>query len=278
MADLSDVENMLASLIGAAVYPNGTGQASAVGSTVSIYPGWPTASCLQDDLKAGASHITIFPLRGAVSTYQVNGLPRVMTPPVRGISSTISGSAITFSGAPSSGEVVTLILRRNKTYARGGATLAALLAALLADVQVDFPGSTVVGSVLTVAGTGDITVRIGAPATVVFMNHHVIQPFQVSIWAPTPALRGSLGNLVANTLIDSYRVAMADASHLRCVYVRADELDNKENALLFRRDLVINVDYAITEQVSAFEVTSVTTSWQPYDGVGNGPKPTNTVS
>jgi hypothetical protein len=61
MADLSDVETALVTLIAGALYPNGTAQASAAGVPVVVYPGWPMASSLDADLAAGKVHVTVFP-------------------------------------------------------------------------------------------------------------------------------------------------------------------------------------------------------------------------
>ena len=61
MADLDDVMNALTSLIAGVIYPNGTGNASVVGAPVKIYPGWPVPNVLDDDIKAGHAHVSIFP-------------------------------------------------------------------------------------------------------------------------------------------------------------------------------------------------------------------------
>jgi len=61
MADLDDVMNTLTSLIAEAIYPNGACYASAVGAPVKIYPGWPVPNVLDDYIKAGNAHVSIYP-------------------------------------------------------------------------------------------------------------------------------------------------------------------------------------------------------------------------
>lgn len=62
MADLSEVLTELANMIGVMVYPDGVDAVSAVGKDVRIYPGWPMPDQLDNDLRDGRMHISIFPL------------------------------------------------------------------------------------------------------------------------------------------------------------------------------------------------------------------------
>lgn len=62
MADLSEVLTELASMIGIMIYPDGVDAVSAVGKDVRIYPGWPMSDQLDNDLRDGRVHISIFPL------------------------------------------------------------------------------------------------------------------------------------------------------------------------------------------------------------------------
>lgn len=60
MADLDDVLNMLATLAAGVIYPNGAGNASAVGCDVKIYSGWPVPNVLNDDIAAGNAHVSVY--------------------------------------------------------------------------------------------------------------------------------------------------------------------------------------------------------------------------
>lgn len=270
MADLSDVEAKLAELVAAAIYPNGTSGASAIGAAARIYPGWPVAQYLDADLAKGFVNISVFPNRGTPpNAVQVNSEPIMLTPPVHGLTVTHNDRDVTVTGTPGYGEFVTILLK-NRVYSRGGASAEEILAALRDDLTESYPGgATLSGSTLTVGQPDDIIVRVGARARMVETLRRIIQQFTVTIWAPSPELRHTVGALVNETLINAYRVPMADKSHLRCAYARTEEWDNRESAQLYRRDLVFNVDYAVTEIFEAVEVTSVTTSYQPVDSNGD---------
>ena len=61
MADQSDVEIALVSVVSAALYPNGTDEASVPGPDCRIYRGWPNSAALDADLAAGKINVTVFP-------------------------------------------------------------------------------------------------------------------------------------------------------------------------------------------------------------------------
>ncbi len=73
MADLSDVGTVLVAMVAAAVYPNGTRQASVSGDQVIVYPGWPDVDTLNANLAAGKVHVSIWPRPGDKTTDVVMG-------------------------------------------------------------------------------------------------------------------------------------------------------------------------------------------------------------
>lgn len=271
MADISDVEGKIAELIAGAIYPNGVSNASAIGAGARIYPGWPDSKNLDADLQSGIVNVSVFPMHGNVQTVPQNiGPEQVLTPAQHGISASIDGSTVSFSGAPTAGEYVTLLIA-SKSYSRVGVSLADILNQLLGDIVADFPGSTLSGTTLTIHNGAADDVRSGAPGVMVRGIRRIVQPFTITIWAPSPDLRHQAGSLVNNTLINSYRASLSDSSHLRLYYYRTDEWDNRENVLLYRRDLVFYADYMVTEQYPGYEVTSVITQWQSEDQVTGKP-------
>src|SRR5437879_6397837 len=68
MADIYEVQSVLASLAQSAIYPNGTGSSSISSCDVRIYPGAPIPATLDADLTARKAHVTIFPSTGKWST------------------------------------------------------------------------------------------------------------------------------------------------------------------------------------------------------------------
>ena len=69
MADISDVEAAILSLLTQTAYPNGTASPSAVLDSggnphnVQLYRGWPVPDQLDIDMAAGTVDVSIFPTR-----------------------------------------------------------------------------------------------------------------------------------------------------------------------------------------------------------------------
>jgi len=88
MADISEVLVVLAAQAAAAVYPNGTGQASVANCDIRVYPGWPNAAALDNDLLAGKVNISVYPTQSEKNTTryerrwqtQVRNTPTVFEP------------------------------------------------------------------------------------------------------------------------------------------------------------------------------------------------------
>lgn len=273
MAEITAIADEIASVIASALYPDGETE-SVVGAPVKLYPGWPNATDLDADMRLGTCHVTVYPTQAGGKAEQVFEREQPAAPPVHGISATVSGSSITFSGIPTSGEYVSLIVEGRKAYSRVGATLGAILTALLADILPDFPGSTLVGSVLTVNGAFEFTVRSGAPVQMVKPVWRHEQGFQISVWAPNPELRSAIGQAVNVALATTSRLALDDCSYANISLGKSIDSDSREAGLIYRRDVMTMIQFATVETFTAYEVTVVATTFQGVDslsGMADGP-------
>ena len=59
MADISDVEQAMASAATSILYPAGSSQSSIIGVLCRVYRGWPNPATLNTDLAAGMVNVTI---------------------------------------------------------------------------------------------------------------------------------------------------------------------------------------------------------------------------
>ena len=170
MADLSDITAFLGSAAASAVYPNGTSQPSVANMDVRIYEGWPLAEELDLDLagkqlsangqamdrpNGKAAHVSIFPMPGATSVaYQILDNFFTIVAPVYGMTGSVaagvtSGQTLTLTGTPSKGEFCTVIADNSIISSHAGASAAAILSAIAADLLPFYPSLTVTGSSLT---------------------------------------------------------------------------------------------------------------------------------
>lgn len=165
MADQSDVENALVSLVSRALYPNGTGATSVAGVDCRIYRGWPNPAALDGDLAAGKINITVFPGSGAGRTTTRYAERWVGPTAVPSLTVVVAGTSATFGGSAESGQIAGILVD-GKSYAyrtRTGDTpglVAANLAAMVRDNSV----VQLSQNTLSIAGAGSLLGRVVADA------------------------------------------------------------------------------------------------------------------
>jgi hypothetical protein len=267
MADLSDALNVIVAQIDATLYPSGDPgslQPSPVTNLVTkIYPGWPQAKQLDDDLKLGYVHVGVFSSGGGDGgAVQVWEQPQIVVPPVHTIVPMLAGNVVTLSGTVAVNEYVTVILdgRAAFSYAAApGDTLASMAAALATQIGAKPPyqATHAAGAALTIAGATQITVRIGAPGTLGEIVHRQRQPVRVIIYAATAPARDLTATTIDPALKTNWRLTFPDTSQGILTYDKTLVDDMPQKANMYRRDLVYTVEYATLNLTTAYEVTSI---------------------
>jgi hypothetical protein len=258
MADLSDCTAAISSIVSGAVYPNGLNQPSVVGIDVRIFEGWPIPAQLDADMTAGKANISIFPMQGAQSSvFQILDETYVIKPAAHGMFVSVIDTSVTLTGVPGATEYCTLVIDGQNTFSRTGPTAGAIVSALLADLGTLYPGSSLSGSVLTIAGPHTVTARIGAQGTLGIATHRQKQAIMVSAWAPTPQIRTTLSAASDIALKNNIRVPLPDTSQMKICYNRTNVVDTWESTTVYRRDLIFDVEYATVYQFPGYEVTGV---------------------
>lgn len=245
MADVSDVENSIVSLIAATVYPNGTGQPSAIdGVPARIYRGWPNASKENQDLKAGFINITVYPEQGGRNTtrYPRTWQPLVFTPPT--LTVTTSEPSVTFGGTGGINQVAGIrtdvgawayAVQANDTPS----TVAAALQALV-------PGSTVNGAVVTTSQSAGVLGRVVAVGSALQEVRRQVQSFRICFWCPNTATRDLAASLVDAALGAVSFIPLADGTGGRLIYRWSFTNDVPTKERLWRRDIRYDVEYGTT--------------------------------
>jgi len=256
MADISDVTARLAQMAAAAVYPSGAGQPSVAGVDVRIFEGWPIASSLDADIAAGKANVSIFPMPGgSAPVFQVLDETYVITPAVHGLSASISGDTVTLVGTPGSGEYASIVADERFAYSRVGADIPTILNAIAADAAANYQGVVVSGDSITFPTTR-LVCNIGAPATAGKVTHRQRDAIFITVWAPTPALRNLLAESIDVALKAVNRLTFPDTSQGLLVASHQNQLDDRQTASIYRRDLVFTVEYATLATFQVFEVTT----------------------
>jgi hypothetical protein len=243
MATIRQIQNKLCELIDEVVYPNGHAQPSITGTLVKISPGWPISEQLDIDLLAGNSQITVFPV--GASDKNTSRFPvqyQDVSINLATIFINIAGNTITLTGTTDTPQVVLIILNGETYYyaVQAGDTIddvATGLASVLPSATSLLNVITISGEVLTLTG------RISTQGTSVKEIKRQTKLFYVSVWTPNPATRDELADAVDVLLGDIRRIRFLDDTECNIKYVKANEQDQFEKMILYRRDLIYSIEY-----------------------------------
>ncbi len=248
MADQSDVEATLASLVTAVLYPSGTNAASVLGSVCHIYRGWPNAANLDSDLAAG--HLTVTVMSDAASftvTTRYIDPPSMLATVTPSLTITVSGQTATIGGTAATGQVAGLIVD-NAAFVHRTATgdtpelVAAILASYIRSTRI----AQVTGTSITIPGAGLLIGRVVADQNALVETRRQTQSFRIACWCPDPTTRDSLASLLDTALSQDSFIALPDTTEARLRLRQSVTFDQSQNANLFRRDLIFTVEYATT--------------------------------
>jgi hypothetical protein len=269
MSDISDVRNTLGALAGAALYPNGTGQSSAVGATVVVRSGWPVPQQLKALVGTGNAMISIYQMPGmGKNTTRFLGDDDVQaTIPAPELSLTIASNHVTVGGTINPGEAATLRVNYQPySYAVKQTdtvdTVAAALAALI-------PGASVNGAEITINGVFDIESAISVPVTVQQEIGRQAQVFMVVVWAPSELLRDAICRTLELSFKQQPRIVMPDNTWARLLYRGVTDFDVSERSQIYRRNLLYEVEYALMAPVTENTVTNFGVTTTPTNGSPN---------
>ncbi|UGY23724.1 hypothetical protein HU675_0038225 [Bradyrhizobium septentrionale] len=290
MADITDVTAYFAQTAFAAVYPGGTAQPSIAAMDIRIFEGWPTPDQLDLDMAGKmldaskqvvarpggpVASVSIFPMQGQGATvYQILDETYVVSRPTHGMTFTLADNVITVSGQPVAAEYLTVIADDAHVYSASGSTIAELLAALASQAQTDYPQVASTATTLTIPGTHSIVARQGGKGVLGKVLHRQRQSIMTTVWAPSSAIRGTLGKAIDVALKKANKITMPDSSQALVIYNRTTNIDEMQTQAIYRRDLVFDVEYATVELFDGYEITSTQVSITHPDN----PLVTNAIS
>jgi hypothetical protein len=248
MADQSDVETVLATLIAGVLYPQGPAMPSVLGRVCRVYRGWPNQAALDVDLAAGRVNVTVFPEPGNErNTTRYPAEYQVTTPVVAELSITVAGETATVSGAAAPNQLAGLLADDVPVVYRtvAGDTpslVAAILAAALRPTRV----TILSGATVTVPGVARLIGRVVSDQPARMETRRQQQGFRLSFWCPDHATRDACASVVDAALAAQTFIALPDGTAGRLRFQASTVLDHGQDARLYRRDLVYTVEYATT--------------------------------
>jgi len=270
MADLSDVEKAIATIVSAALYPNGTSQPSAIGVACTVERGWPIAAdasvagSIDNVIGAGNVLVTVFPLAGMErNTTRFPTDINTLNIPASTVTATVSGQNVTFGGTVAIAQNIGITLGdyqpTQKTYVYAASTsdtqttIAAGLAAVLVAAGITATSS---GAVMTLPATAIATPIVGVTGTTWQEVKRQERAISVILWCPTPALRDLASPIVDIALAQNEHLALPDGSSGRMAYQRTMVFDDRQTVGYYRRDLIYMVEYPTVVLGTAAQIIS----------------------
>jgi hypothetical protein len=244
MADQSDVESALVALASAAVYPNGISAVSAAGGECRVYRGWPHPAALDADLLAGKINVTVFSAGGPGKTTTRYAEQWVGTLPQPSMTAAVSGDAVTFSGTAAPGQLAGILVdERSYVYRPQEGDTPELVAASLAAMARDAAIVQLHDATLTIPGAGKLCARVVTDAAVQCEVRRQQQTFRISCWCATPSARDATAAAIDQAFASMTFIALIDGSQAHLRYSGTEEFDQSQDARLYRRDLLYDIEY-----------------------------------
>lgn len=123
-----------------------------------------------------------------------------------------------------------------------------------AALRAFIPGSSGSGPDVVMPSTDGLIARVGGTGIASKEVRRQLQGFQVTIWAPTPALRDSAASAADLSLAQTYWLTLPDGSQVWLTYDTSTVVDEPSEANLWRRDLIFTVEYPTTARMTAAQM------------------------
>lgn len=255
MASVDDVLHFLAKRVTDTVYPGGTALPGIVNVPVKVSPGWPVPAVLQQDISAGGVHVSVWPLPTERKVNTSLGRPyHVVSKGKPTLQITVTGNTLAVSGVASALTNVRLCIDGEgfNFHFRAGTTAEKAARSIVQRL----PRALTVLRLIIIPLASQIQVQVTTAGTAVRELHRQVREFQITVWASTPYLRNRLGAAIDSALSDQCHINLGDGAPAQMLCVRQFDSDTAENWHIYRRDLIVSVNYATTQVISAPEIIS----------------------
>jgi len=278
MADIADVLNTLVTTITGILYPAAypiTAQppVSAAGPIVRVQRGFPFPNDLDADMQAGGVvRVAVNESQGSFGKNTTRFPQAWQTQSI--VSSTlllnVSNNMVVVQGTPAVGQVAIVgVTKKAYAYAvLSTDTVVSIAAALLSQIVLDWPGSTVVSNVLTVAGVTRLLATVSTPGVSVQPTRQQEVMIQLRVFGPNYALRDQVAGYVDAGLSSIVRFTLPDTTIATLKWDGTSYEEKSQKAWVFIRVLRYRVEYSTiqtrTDQtIGAYEAYAQAPSYPP---------------
>ncbi len=266
MADQSDVANVLVNLISDALYPNDATHPSVVDGIsgiigVKVFQGWPTAANLNKDLPTGIVYVSVYPLPQEKNTTGTgrDWMESSINPAT--LTTTVSDNTLTIGGTIAANQTIAAIVNGDDVvYVVQPTDTLETIAIGLATLILDTHLNSVSGSTITIPDAYRILAKVGTTGTSICELHSRLKTFQVTVWASCFDRRDPVASIVEPTLAKLNRILLPDNMFANVFFKSSVQNDANQLQGTYRRDIMIDVNYATTETSQDYAITLTKTS------------------
>jgi len=253
MADLTDVQSAIAATVAQTLYPNGTGQPSAVNAAVRIFPGWPLPQQLDADMQSGIAQVSVFATAISRAVTQMQPTWQTVDIVATQLQASVSGMTITLTGTITTPQAVSV--QQGSVQASYAVQPTDTLTSICTALAAMIPGATSSANTITFPQGATPAMLFAQPATVLQEVGRQRQVFQVSVWAPTPTLRAQIASLIDPALRLAYRLQMPDTTAAELRFQGSMDDDSIQKVAVYTRHLRYEVEFATTNVQQTTTVT-----------------------
>lgn len=253
MADLEEVTAALASTITGILNTNGAP------APISVVTGWPEPNDLTAAAAAGKVIVSVYAQPGTTSN-----VTRFQWDAVKQNAATITTTATIAGGVITFGGAITLplnvaVFAGGTSYAyaaQSGDTIATIIQQLAYLIQNVFQISITSSTISFTMPPIDLAVYFGGQGTVIRENAREKQAIQITVWGPTQALRMATVKSFEASLFALNYILLPDQTAGMLFSMRSFNTDAGQVDNFYRRDVIVTVEYGITEVLPAWTVVS----------------------
>ena len=260
MADLEDVVESLASTV------TGLINTSGAPAPISVVQGWPLPDDLDAASKAGKVIVSVYAQPGATSNVTRFQWTTVQqTPAVITTTATLSGGVIILGGTITLPLNVSIFaLGKSYSYAaQSGDTLATIIIQLSYLLQNVFPITISPTAIIFSNPPPDLAVYLGGQGTLLRENAREKQAFQITTWAPNQPLRMATVKAFEPGIFALDYIDLPDGTAGMLFSMRSYNTDAGQVDNFYRRDVIVTVEYGITEIIPAWTVVAASVGPAP---------------
>ncbi len=253
MSTIRQVEDALGALVQSAVYPAGLNQPSVTTRGIRIVTGWPIKNQLDLDMSANISQVSIYPVKAERNTtrfdrrhYEISRTSPVILATVVNSNITITGTIVALNNV--------MIIVNGVGYAytvQVGDTLNSIAQSMAALI----PNASATTNIITVGGLhGTIVARTGGYGNTTYISKTQKKVYWITVWSDNFTDRETISDAIDVKLGDLIRFSLPDGFYSSILYKGSNELDALEKSLIYRRDLIYEIEYNTTINSSAYEI------------------------